>query len=107
MSLISPGKSFIIIENTTTKRKTENVVAFANQERYYEADGAGKRLKNAKNTFVFLKKFLGALSNDEKVITIARKNFEEYLIENNVISYNLLSIAFEKYICIQIGQYQN
>lgn len=30
VSLISPGKSFIIIENTTTKRKTENVVAFAN-----------------------------------------------------------------------------
>jgi hypoxia up-regulated 1 len=65
VSLISPGKSFMIIENTTTKRKTENVVAFANQERYYEADGGGKRLKNGKNTFVFLKKFLGALANDE------------------------------------------
>lgn len=26
VSLISPGKSFVIIENTTTKRKTENAV---------------------------------------------------------------------------------
>jgi hypoxia up-regulated 1 len=30
VALISPGKSFIIIENTNTKRKTDNVVAFAN-----------------------------------------------------------------------------
>jgi hypoxia up-regulated 1 len=72
VALIIPGRSFVIIENTTTKRKTENVVSFGNNERYYEADGASKRLKNSKSTFVFLKKFLGALSNDEKLINIAK-----------------------------------
>lgn len=28
VSLISPGKSFVVIENTTTKRKTENAVLY-------------------------------------------------------------------------------
>lgn len=71
-SLISPGKTFAIIENTTTKRKTENAVifsiyfqiAFYNHERMYEGDAVSKKTKSPKNTFLFLNKFAGALANN-------------------------------------------
>ncbi|CAD8142674.1 unnamed protein product [Paramecium pentaurelia] len=79
--LISPGKSFTIIENTTSKRKTENAIAFYNKERLYESDGASKKSKLPKNTFTFLNKFLGALANDEKLIEISKQFYEDFKIE--------------------------
>lgn len=81
VSLISPGKSFVIIENTTTKRKTENAVTFHNKERFYESEATNKRTRYPRNTFVFLNKFLGALGNNEEIIRISRENFEDYLFE--------------------------
>ncbi|CAK73410.1 unnamed protein product (macronuclear) [Paramecium tetraurelia] len=79
--LISPGKSFTIIENTTSKRKTENAIAFYNKERLYESDGVSKKSKSPKNTFTFLNKFLGALANDEKLVEISRQSYEDFKIE--------------------------
>lgn len=81
VSLISPGKSFVIIENTTTKRKTENAIAFYNKERFYESEATNKRTRVPRNTFVFLNKFLGALANDEEIIRISKQNFEDYVFE--------------------------
>ncbi|CAD8067693.1 unnamed protein product [Paramecium sonneborni] len=79
--LISPGKSFTIIENTTSKRKTENAIAFYNKERLYESDGASKKTKSPKNTFTFLNKFLGALANDQKIVEISKESYEDFKIE--------------------------
>lgn len=81
VSLISPGKSFVIIENTTTKRKTENAVCFFNKERFYEQEAVNKRTRYPRNTFVFLNKFLGALANDEEIVRISRENFEDYIFD--------------------------
>jgi hypoxia up-regulated 1 len=81
VSLISPGKSFVIIENTTTKRKTENALAFYNKERFYESEATNKRTRSPRNTYVFLNKFLGALANDEEIIRISKQNFEDYVFE--------------------------
>jgi len=36
ISLISPGKSFQIVENSITKRKTESAISFVGAERYFE-----------------------------------------------------------------------
>ncbi|CAK65920.1 unnamed protein product (macronuclear) [Paramecium tetraurelia] len=79
--LISPGKSFTIIENTTSKRKTENAIAFYNKERLYESDGVSKKSKSPKNTFTFLNKFLGALANDQKLVEISKQSYEDFKIE--------------------------
>lgn len=81
VSLISPGKSFVIIENTTTKRKTENAISFYNKERFYESEATNKRTRVPRNTFVFLNKFLGALANDQEIIRISKENFEDYVFE--------------------------
>lgn len=64
----------------TTQRKTDNAISFYNNERVYEGDAVSKRTKNARNSFVFLNKFLGALETDSDVISISRKNYEDYLI---------------------------
>jgi hypoxia up-regulated 1 len=85
VSLISPGKSFVIIENTTTKRKTENSVAFYNKERFYEAEATNKRTRFPRNTFVFLNKFLGALASNEEIVRISRANFEDYLLDMDIV----------------------
>jgi hypoxia up-regulated 1 len=80
VSMIAPGKSFVIVENMASKRKTNNAISFANNQRWYESNAMTKRLKFPQNTFVFTKKFLGALSNDEEVFKISRKYYEAYKI---------------------------
>lgn len=64
VALVGEGKTLVIIENTTTKRKTESMISFHVKERKYEADAASKRTKNPRNTFSFLNKFLGKLASD-------------------------------------------
>lgn len=63
ISLISPGKSFQIVENSITKRKTESAVSFHGGERYFEQYALNKRTKNYQNTFVNVLKYLGAQSD--------------------------------------------
>lgn len=79
-SLIAPGKSFLIIENLASKRKSETSIAFANNQRWYESNSLAKRTKFPKNTFVFIDKFLGALEDHKEVFETSKKYFEEYLI---------------------------
>jgi len=79
-SLIAPGKSFLIIENLASKRKSETSIAFANNQRWYESNSLSKRTKFPKNTFVFIDKFLGALESNKEVFEISKKYYEEYII---------------------------
>lgn len=79
-SLIAPGKSFLIIENLASKRKSETGIAFANNQRWYESNSLSKRTKFPKNTFVFIDKFLGALEEHKEVFEVSKKFYEEYLI---------------------------
>ncbi len=66
ISLISPGKSFQIVENSITKRKTETSISFVNGERFFEQASLNKRTKFYKNTFVNILKYLGEHSSEEK-----------------------------------------
>jgi len=45
VSMIAPGKSFVIVENGTSKRKTNTAISFVNKERVYEQDATNKRLR--------------------------------------------------------------
>jgi len=59
--MIAPGKSFVIVENTASKRKTHTTVSFNNNERFYEHNAIAKRIKFPQNTFIFIQKYLGAM----------------------------------------------
>lgn len=75
ISLISPGKSFQIVENSITKRKTESSVSFVQGERYFEQQALNKRTKYYKNSFVGILKYLGATDNT-KVLKMGQVNQE-------------------------------
>lgn len=75
-----PGKSFVIVENATSKRKTNNAISFLGRDRVYESDAPNKRLKNPTNSFVFINKFLGAMRDDKEVFSIAKRHYEEYMV---------------------------
>ncbi len=82
ISLISPGKSFQIVENSITKRKTESSVSFVQGERYFEQQALNKRTKYYQNSFVGILKYLGA-SDPAKVHNMARVNQELHHISHD------------------------
>lgn len=92
ISLISPGKSFVIIENPTSKRKTPTAISFLNGERIYDQDAVNKRSKNPQNTFVFMKKYLGKPANDIKLLQTAKKFYEDYLFDIDTVKFKTLLI---------------
>lgn len=83
ISIIAPGKSFVIMENTFSKRKTHSAISFLNDERFYESESASKKARYPSNTFFFFKKFISALENEMKTIEISKKFYEDYMSEIN------------------------
>ena len=64
-------------------------MSFYGGERLFEADAVNKRAKSSKNTFVFMKRFLGALKNNEEIFEVSKRNFEDYLISINKVNLKL------------------
>lgn len=50
-TLVKPGQPFTIVENTASKRKTENMVTIGNENRLYGADSLLESGKYPKTTF--------------------------------------------------------
>lgn len=67
-STISPGKSFSIVEDTTSKRKTPSAIAFYNNERIYEWAALVKKSRAYQTTFQYLLKYLGKPLDDAQLI---------------------------------------
>ncbi|EAR85326.2 DnaK protein (macronuclear) [Tetrahymena thermophila SB210] len=80
ISLNAPRKQFLIVENTTSQRKTQNAISFYNGERQYDKDASNKQVRTPETSFVFLDKFLGALESDQEVFEVAKKYYEEYAL---------------------------
>lgn len=59
----------------------------------YDKEASGKQSRNPETTFVFVDKFLGAISSDEPTFTIAKKYYEEYAMtfdsERDTVIFNL------------------
>ena len=87
VSSISPGKSFYIVEDTTTKRKTPTAIAFYNGDRIYEYDTLVKRPRAYQTTFMGLPKFLGKKFDDDRVRQLGQLYLEDYLFEENEVSF--------------------
>ncbi|EGR32714.1 hypothetical protein IMG5_073090 [Ichthyophthirius multifiliis] len=58
-----------------------NSISFIGNDRIYDKDASMKQVRNPKNSFVFLTKFLGALKNDQQVFEISKKYYEEYIYQ--------------------------
>ena len=90
ISTISPGKSFSIVEDTTTKRKTPAAIGFYNGERIWEWDIYSKRPRAFQTTFMNLPKYLGKLHNDTQLLASMKLNLEDYLIKETDVTNSLL-----------------
>lgn len=104
ISSISPGKSFVIVENTATRRKTQSAVlfifflifglsfsslqiAFHNNERWFEADAVQKRSRALTSTFTFIQKYLGKPYDETLIQKNKEKYFEAYKFEKEEVSF--------------------
>ena len=66
---------FHMVENLQSKIKTNTAIYLKNTDRIYESEVLNKKLKNPKNSFLFLSSYLGLAKNDTKKI---EKYFEKY-----------------------------
>jgi len=92
ISSISPGKSFYIVEDTTTKRKTPTAIGFHSNERIFEYDTIVKRPRAYQTMFMNLPKFLGKGLNDAKLQEQVKYYLEDYnMVENErgTVSFRL------------------
>lgn len=54
-----------------------------------------KKIKFPESTFSFVQKFLIAMENDEKVISVSKEFYEDYILEADIVNYLLLnSLSF-------------
>ena len=59
ITLVSPGNPFSIVENMTSKRKTDSMMTIANDVRLWSSDSANNAGKFPKSTFSNLYTWLG------------------------------------------------
>jgi hypoxia up-regulated 1 len=79
--LVKPGAPFNIIENISSKRKTENSMAFTNEERKFEVDAVTKSVSFPETTMLRSLFLLGMEYNDENLALLR----EKYLLTNEFI----------------------
>ena len=58
-TLVRPGKKFEIVENTASKRKTENMITLGPENRLYGVDALMESGKQPKNTFGEFQRLFG------------------------------------------------
>jgi len=64
-AIISPGKGFVVVENTKSDRKTPNVISFVDGVRLFESEAANKKPRYPKQTFTDLNLLIPLLDNPE------------------------------------------
>ncbi|KRX01822.1 hypothetical protein PPERSA_00532 [Pseudocohnilembus persalinus] len=83
ISLIAPGKQFVIVESMSSQRKTNSAISFVQGKRFYESDAVTKKTRFPSNSFAFVKDFLGALEKDEQIFKTSLSNYDEYIYSFN------------------------
>ena len=60
ITLVKPGQPFSIVENTSTKRKTETMITLpSNEARIFGSDSFQEQSKHIKSTFHNFHRFVG------------------------------------------------
>ena len=79
-TLVQPGKTFQIVENTASKRKTEAMITLGNEQRDYGADSFIASGKFPETTFAELQRTFGDKFDSEAM----EKFKEQRFITNNI-----------------------
>ena len=92
VTVIKPGKPFMMLENLISKTKTELSVGLKDDEITYAYDALGKKAKAPSNIFNYFSEFLGRKYNDSFIKEYMDKFFMSYNItsdnETESITFN-------------------
>ena len=92
VTVIKPGKPFMMLENLISKTKTELSVGLKDDEITYAYDALAKKAKAPANIFNYFSEYLGRKHDDEFVKNYMENFFQSYNItadnETNTITFN-------------------
>ena len=92
VTVIKPGKPFMMLENLLSKTKTEEAVSLKDDEIAYAYDALAKKAKAPANIFNFFSEFLGRRHNESFVKEYMEDFFQAYNIsadnETETITFN-------------------
>ena len=92
VTVIKPGKPFMMLENLLSKTKTELVAGLKDDEITYAYDALAKKAKAPANIFNYFSEFLGRRHNDTFVKEYMEDFFQSYNIsadnETETITFN-------------------
>ena len=81
ITLVQPGNPFQIVENTTSKRKTESQLTISKEMRMYGADSFMATARNPQTTIADMASFF-ALPYDEE--TVKKLKLEQFVLNDFV-----------------------
>ena len=92
VTVIKPGKPFMMLENLLSKTKTENAVGLKDDEITYSYDSLAKKAKAPSNIFNYFSEYLGRRHNDSFVTEYMKNFFQSYSIsaenDTETITFN-------------------
>ena len=84
VTVIKPGKPFMMLENLLSKTKTECALGLKDDEITYSYDSLAKKAKAPANIFNYFSEFLGRRHNDSFV----KEYMEDFFISYNISANN-------------------
>jgi len=75
ITLVKPGSPFSIVENTTSKRKTETMLTIADDVRLWSADSFVGAARYPKTTFANVAGFLAKEFNSDELTALRTSKF--------------------------------
>ena len=81
ITLVKPGSPFSIVENLTSKRKTESMMSFGAEQRLFSADSIANHGRYLNNTFTDVASYIGMEFNAD----VLAKLRQEKIILNNFV----------------------
>ncbi len=92
VTVIKPGKPFMMLENLLSKTKTENALGLKDDEITYSYDSLAKKAKAPSNIFNYFSEYLGRRHNDSFVKEYMKDFFQSYNIsaenDTETITFN-------------------
>ncbi len=93
VTVIKPGKPFMMMENLQAKTKTPNVIGLKDNEITFDNEALAKKARIPQNIFTFFSEYLGRTYDNDFVQNYLKDFFVAYNIssnnESNSIEFNL------------------
>lgn len=93
MTLVKPGTPFSIVENTTSKRKTDTMMTITPEQRLWSADSFNSASRYPKTTFANVASYLGQAFNQEELDA----SKAEWFVLNDFVSDERGMVAWQSF----------